>query len=361
MSGLDDWFAVFRAGTHTDSRGRTASFTREDLDGMVAAYDPEQPSPCVITHEELYSPFGYAQVEGLRRDGDVLQAKCKADSIEPQFASLVEDGRLHNRSVQILPQSNGGYRMGHVAFLGAEPPAVEGLAPIAFSTAGMEFNSEQAWEDYRDASTIARIYSVLKRLVDKVFDPEDAEAIVSDWEVTHSAEEAGARRERAQRQERNTGDQSVKTYSQTELDEQLATARAEARAAAERDTASRARISGLVDAGRITPAQAEGLAEFAQALPAGDVLEFSRGTGEGQTPEQVKTSPAEFIFSLLESLPEKQVVRPPLAGDDGPGRESGQSAVAIRSRALEFMAEEKKRGRIIGIAQAVRHVTGEAA
>ena len=53
----------------------------------------------------------------------------------------------------------------------------------------------------------------------------------------------------------------------------------------------RGRIAQLVDAGRITPAQAEGLAEFAAQLPAGEVLEFSRGAGEGQTPEQVKTSP----------------------------------------------------------------------
>ena len=129
MSGLSDWFTVFCAGTHTDSKRRTATFTREDLDGIVDAYDPEQPSPCVITHQELYSPFGYAQVEALRRDGDMLQARCAADSIEPQFASLVEDGRLQNRSVQLLPQADGGYRLGHVAFLGAEPPAVEGLAP----------------------------------------------------------------------------------------------------------------------------------------------------------------------------------------------------------------------------------------
>ena len=356
MSGLSDWFAVFRAGTHTDSRGRTATFTREDLDGMVQSYDPERPSPCVITHEELYSPFGYAKVEALRRDGDVLQARCEADSIEPQFASLVEDGRPHNRSVQIVPQPDGGYRMGHVAFLGAEPPAVEGLAPISFSAAGMEFASETAWDEYRDASSIARIMDILRRLAVKVFGEEEADAVVSSWEVTSSAEEAGARRERASRRENEAGDPSMKTYSQTEFDEALAAARAEARAAARRDTANRARIDGLVDSGRIAPAQAEGLAEFVALLPAGEVLEFSRGTGE--TSEQVKTSPAAHLFGLLEALPERRIVREALAGGDGPGRESGQSAGAIRARALEFMADERKRGRTIGIAQAVRHVTG---
>ena len=360
MSGLSDWFAVFCAGTHTDSKGRTATFTREDLDGIVDAYDPEQPSPCVITHQELYSPFGYAQVEALRRDGDMLQARCAADSIEPQFASLVEDGRLHNRSVQLLPQADGGgYRMGHVAFLGAEPPAVEGLAPISFSTAGLDFSSETAWDRAREARNIARLFAVVRRLAEKVFGLEGADAIVSRWEETEAAEESGALRERALHMPDQEGG-AMKTYSQTEFDAALSNARTEARAAAERDTANRGRIARLVDAGRITPAQAEGLAEFAAQLPAGDVLEFSRAAGEGQTSEQVQTSPAEFIFSLLESLPERQIVRAPLAADNGPGREAGESAAAIRSRAHEFMAEERKRGRIINIAQAVRHVTGDA-
>ena len=164
MTSLSDWFAVFRAGTHTDSRGRTSTFSGEDLDGIVAAYDSASPSPCVVTHEELYSLFAYAKVGEIQRNSDMLKARCDADSIEPLFAKLVEDGRLHNRSLQIVPHADGSYRRGHVAFLGAEPPAVEGLAPISFSAAGMKFTAEEAWEDYRDASSIARIMGILRQL-----------------------------------------------------------------------------------------------------------------------------------------------------------------------------------------------------
>ena len=366
MSGLADWFAVFRAGKHRASNGIEQAFSTRDLDAIVENYDSGSPSPCVITHEELYSPFGYAQVEALKRDGDTLLAKCQADSIEPQFASLVEAGRLHNRSVQLLPVETG-WKLGHVAFLGAEPPAVEGLAPIAFSARGLTFASEKAWDTVEDARVGARIFRALKTLSEKAFGDE-ADRIVSQWEVDDAIEAVGAKREKARQ-----GDPDMSgEYSQNQLDAAVATAREKARAAAKAESeaehaALRAerrelarskietRIAGLIDDGKVTPAQAPGLAEFALGLDRGE-LEFSRG--EGASAETVKTTPREWLFSFLGALPQQVRV-----GSHDLGEAplvNGDDAGSIRAAALEYQASERAKGRIVTDAAAVRHVTGES-
>ena len=40
FKGFDDWIEIFKAGTHTDSAGRTWTFGTADLDRIVAGYDP---------------------------------------------------------------------------------------------------------------------------------------------------------------------------------------------------------------------------------------------------------------------------------------------------------------------------------
>ena len=64
---LTDWFSIFRSGEHTSSSGEKRTFSGDDLDRIIARYEGQTPSPCVITHEELYSPFAYAQERRRRR------------------------------------------------------------------------------------------------------------------------------------------------------------------------------------------------------------------------------------------------------------------------------------------------------
>lgn len=52
-----------------------------------------------------------------------LEGRCAADTLDSQFSNLVESGRLRNRSIQLKQDAEGKWRLGHVAFLGAEPPA----------------------------------------------------------------------------------------------------------------------------------------------------------------------------------------------------------------------------------------------
>ena len=355
---LTDWFAVFRTGTHTDRSGRTRTFTGPDLDAIAADYEAASAS-CVINHEQLYSPFSYAQIAAVERQGDLLMARCDAESIEPQFAALVDAGRLHNRSVQLVRRAEGGLRLGHVAFLGAEPPAVEGLPPLPFSAEALTYSTDEAWERYRDAQGLARLWSALRSLARRTLSADEADAIVSDFEVDAANQDAGAAREAATRQEEN----AVTTYSQQQLDDAIVAERQrlELQYSASRREADRgridARITALIDAGRLVPAQTAGLTEFALGLDAGETLEFSR---EGQ-PGKVKTSPREYLFGLLGALPQQIAPNTERAGAGSapPGAEPGADAGAIRAAALEYQAAERGKGRHVNIVDAVRHVTAE--
>ncbi len=361
-SGLEDWFAVFRAGTHVDSGGRSATFTQGDLDGIVERWRPGS-SPLVIEHDALYSPFGYGQVAELRRDGDVLLAR--AEDVEPQFAQLVADRRLTGRSVELLPGPDG-CRLGHVAFLGAAPPAVDGLEPIRLSARGLRYASATGWEEVERLRGMARLMRAVREIAQRVFG-EDADDVISQWELEQASEEVGAARQRASQQ---SGDDMAQTYTQEQLDAAVAAAAAEQerRFAAERRTNEERRLafarqdveqrlSSLIDAGRLTPAQAEGAADFALALPAAP-LRFSRGGGAEA--ETVESTPLAWFFSFLGSLPRQfDGAERAGRGSDPGGGAAGLTGEQIRDRALAYQRGEAAEGRRIDMMAAIQAVSAQ--
>ena len=362
---LQEWFAIFRAGKHRASNGVEREFSAEDLDAIVARYEKQTPSPCVITHQELYSPFAYAHVSDVRRNGEMLEARCDPETIEPQFAKLVEEGRLYARSVQLLPEDGSGWRLGHVAFLGAEPPAVDGLQPIAFGAKGLTFESDEAWEQVRDKRSMARMWSAVRQLAKKVFGDEEADRIVNQWEVDGAHEEVGAATEKAHQQDQGgmnmSGTATEVNAEQVKADaEKLKTQKANLVKRETEFARKQAEVSvkALLDAGKITPALADGLAEFsvhldAGAAIAGGKIEFSRGG------EKVKIRPSEHLFALLDSLPGgKTPLGGEIAGGKGAAADLGD-ARSIRDRALEFQAEQARKGIRVTAAAAVAQVTGK--
>lgn len=128
MSSLDGkWVEIFKAGTHTDSAGNTRTWTTDDLDKIVKQYNPDyHEAPIVVGHPKDNAPaFGW--VEALKRKGDKLLAKFR--QVVPEFAEMVKKGLFKKRSISLYPDLT----LRHVGFLGATPPAVKGLADVAFS------------------------------------------------------------------------------------------------------------------------------------------------------------------------------------------------------------------------------------
>ena len=251
--------ALFRVGCHTDSAGGSRCYSREDLDRMAEGVT--DPIPHVITHAARYSPFAYATSSKVWREGDTLYAD--AENPQSDFARLVSDRRLYSRSIRIDHTPNGP-RIAHIAWLGAEPPAVEGLPPVDYAHGGVLSS------DYRQPD-ITQVQPVLG---DGEVDPAQLGAALA----------AAEARERA--------------LQQRLQQQQLAATRAENARWVDRQVHDR----------RLTPGEAEGAVEEMVALSSAS--DYARPDGQRVTP--------------LETYRRRIESRPPVPGAISPGSDPGR-------------------------------------
>ncbi len=129
-------FELFRSGTFTPMQGTTISFSDNDIALMATVYNKYKKTPA---HLRLGHPpeesENYGEVTKLKAIGDRLLAVA---NVSDPLTSLVRQGYYKHVSAGFVcgpPQTpeQGVYLLDHVAFLGAQPPAVKGLAPLNFS------------------------------------------------------------------------------------------------------------------------------------------------------------------------------------------------------------------------------------
>lgn len=297
MSALDGWIDVFRTGAHRDSGGRVRRWAEDDLDRLVAAFERGDPVPVVVGHPEADAP-AFGRVAGLRRVGDRLQARL--DELDPGFRAAVAAGRYSGRSVALDRTGEGGFRLRHLGFLGAAAPAVAGLAPSRFS------------------ARPAAAYLFDRRM-----------------EETMTEDDADAGREALEAERR-------------ELEEaRRALAAAEARRAAE-DA-----LDAHVAAGRVLPAEKDGLAAFMAGLgdDEAEVLTFARPGAEGGG---ATATPRAFFADFLARLP-RRVAYGEVAGTGGALAPADPHSAARAAR--ELMAADSTGA--LTIDRAVRRVFGK--
>lgn len=139
---LPDQIEIFRAGRQVDDAGNTHEFSEADVAAIAAAYNPAlREAPLTVGHPASNLP-AYGWVKGLSAAGPVLV--MNPHQVEPQFAEMVGAGRFKKRSASFYPPASpnnptpGRWYLRHVAFLGAQPPAVAGLKDIQFSEGDAE-------------------------------------------------------------------------------------------------------------------------------------------------------------------------------------------------------------------------------
>ncbi len=175
--------AVFKTGTHTDSKGSVSTWTEADLDKLVSSYDPKvHEAPAVIGHPKDDAP-AYGWVKGLKREGDILFANV--DPTVPEFIAWLQKGLYKKRSISVYPDGT----LRHIGFLGAQPPAVKGLPDFTFNdpeAAVIEFASDVMPEDSNRASTFnVNLDSRLRGNDDKNFMEAAAKAAHEARSKTH--------------------------------------------------------------------------------------------------------------------------------------------------------------------------------
>lgn len=128
---------IFEAGTHVSMEGERITFSQADIDAIAAGYDPtRREAPLTVGHPEHDKP-AYGWVRRLHSaPGGRLQ--MEAHQVDPAFAEMVSEGRFKKRSASFYPPHNpsnptpGRWYLRHVAFLGAQQPALAGLPDLQF-------------------------------------------------------------------------------------------------------------------------------------------------------------------------------------------------------------------------------------
>jgi hypothetical protein len=362
-AGFEDWIEVFQAGKHTDSAGNARTWSREDLDQIIANHNAEQPAPLVIGHPKTDSP-AWGWTESLKRVGGKLLAKF--NQVPEQLVNAVREGRYRNRSVK-LAHGDGGWKLIHVGLLGAAPPAVDGLAPIAFEAEPQGVTYQFDALDAAGLNLIARGMQKLRELIIAHFGQDEADTYVPQDDIDNLNSLAGA--QRAQTDDDDAPDSPQPAFSRhtedSAMDEKLkadldaATARAAeaeqklaAFAAEQRAATAKAAVDAALAEGRLTPAQAQGLPEFMAALDDTAEFEFAAADGKG------KQTGAKFFAEFLAKLPKQIELNRKTAGADA--EIDAGDASAIVKAAQEFQKAEGAKGVTVPWHEAVTHVTQKA-
>ena len=128
---------IFRAGTHIDSGGNRHTFTVADVQRMAAAYNPsKREAPMVKGHPGDDAP-SYGWISSLRatEDGRLFARGTQWDD---GFLAEVKAGRFKKRSASFYPPTHpsnpaqGTWYLRHLGWLGAQQPALGGLADASF-------------------------------------------------------------------------------------------------------------------------------------------------------------------------------------------------------------------------------------
>lgn len=141
LTSLPAQIEIFRAGQHTDDVGNVHNFSAADVAAMVTAYDPTlREAPLTIGHPAHNLPaYGWVKGLSVNANGNL---SMDSHQVQPQFAEMVDSKLFKKRSACFYPPGNpnnpkpGNWYLRHVAFLGAQPPAIAGLADFSEGTGG---------------------------------------------------------------------------------------------------------------------------------------------------------------------------------------------------------------------------------
>ena len=127
---------IFRSGDHTTKSGKKVNYTDEMLDEMCETFpEVDDQKPAFITGHSSEKADktaipAYGRIYGgLKRVGHDLVAV--GSEFSDELASWVKKGFFTERSIETQRDENGKLKLFAVAMLGAVPPAVAGMPPIA--------------------------------------------------------------------------------------------------------------------------------------------------------------------------------------------------------------------------------------
>lgn len=308
---LPDGIEIFRAGRHMDDAGAVHHFSEADVDGMAASYNPAlREAPLTVGHPKDNLPaYGWVKAVGRNAAGVLT---ITPHSVEPQFAEMVAARRFPKRSASFYPPQSpnnptpGKWYLRHVAFLGAQPPAIAGLKDIQFSeddAGGAVSFSETVPADAPPVRAAAAITA----------EPLPQEPDDMSKELQAQLDEANAQLA-AEKTARAKADADAAAAKKTAEAAQAETASFAERARTDRKASFVSFAQAQVTAGRLLPKDQGMAVATLEALADAQPVEFAEGDATR------KVSPAQWLQDLIAAA------QPAVSfGEFAPGHAAGQS------------------------------------
>ncbi len=367
------FFNIFKPGTHIDAAGQEISFSEDDLKDIAASYNSEvHEAPICCGHPKHDKPaFGW--IKQLCYDAGSKMLRAMPAQVNPEFAEMVNSGAFKKISPAFYSPSSpanpnpGHFTLRHIAFLGAQPPAVKGLGSVSFAendtAADVEVELEFAEIDLAfNDKRIARLFRNLKNFLIGKYSQDEADSIIPEYEIeglSSNAETAIAEDRTKHKVSFSEGEPETEPKTPAEPVETAKNQLAEAVRAKEAENArlkaellkakadkqaaeNRAFCENQVKAGRLLPAMQDSVLAFMDDLSELE-LEFSE---ENSTLTRFKA-----LISQLPLTVNFSEVTPPEDGDAAP-----QTAAGIAAKAAEYQAKQAESGKDIRFCEAVRAV-----
>lgn len=261
---MDHWIEIARTGTFTDSAGRSQTFTEGDLAAIAKAYDPQKRDcPLVFGHPKTDAAPAFGWASGVRAEGGKLFAQFAL--VPGEVKELVAKGHYRHVSMSLMPDRK---TLRHVALLGAAQPAIDGLKAVELAQGEeaitVDFTTQQGGNGMPDNDLLKEIGALKERV--KSLESENAS--LKQQAQTHKEGKDKAEAEKAAAQEK--ADKAAADF--TAYKGKIESEKREAR------------VSALVAAGKITPAEKAGVLQFAAALAAqGGTFDFAASDGKTET------------------------------------------------------------------------------
>lgn len=355
---------IFKTGTHTAMNGKEITFGEADGTDCASVYDPKlHESPLVIGHPQHNLP-AYGWVKGLEfADGELFAIP---DQVNPEFAEMVSKGAFKKVSASFYTPDApnnpkpGHYYLRHVGFLGAQPPAVNGLKPVEFADSEEEGVVTLEFGEV-EPRTVVRLFRNLRDLLIAQFGQEEADKALPGYELDWMAEQAAqpepepetttapAFSEVPEPSPASTPQKENKVTNEELKQREAEIAKREA-AFAEKQAEGEAIdfADSLIKDGKLAPANKDKVVSlFAHLTVQGSKDEISFGEAEA-------ASPVEMLKGILQAAPKVVDFSEKSAAnkDDEAVDFSDPSELAHAARAL--VAEQAAKGITISHSEAVR-------
>ena len=254
----EKWVEVARTGTFADSQGRPQTFTVQDLDNIVAGYNPaNRQAPLVFGHPQKDSAPAYGWVDALRRVGQKLLARFA--HVPDNVRELVAQKHYRHVSLSFMPDR---VTLRHVALLGAAQPAIDALRDVDLAgEPGIYVDFADQKGGHMNPEELQRQIGQLQAQIEQL-----------------KAENASLKKGKEDAAKAKTDAEAAKTDAEKKASD-LAAQFAAYKGGVEGERRT-ARVEALVRAGKLPPAEKPGVLDFAAKLAArGGTVDFAAPDG----------------------------------------------------------------------------------